>query len=110
MWEYKLLEAMESVFGLVLILILVLVVVAVTLLKLRNVIKGSTSRFDTIISAIFISELSLRLFCFVRVNQSIVNFFKNIFNVNDTLVVLFDIIMIGLGDNQNVASYARILR
>jgi hypothetical protein len=99
MWERVVLEKLESLHTLCIMLTVVVTVCVLALIRVFEVVQDSLSYsiFDIIVSAVFIAELIIRMYCYVRVNKTIVSFFRNFFNVNDFLIVLFDIVIISLG-------------
>lgn len=115
MWEYKVLQMLESVRALYAILTLVIVASLLALLRVFNTVEEDWTYvlFDILVSAVFIAELALRMFCFFRVHRNITNFFRNAFNVNDFVVVVFDIVVIFLGASsgfKNIGTLAKVVR
>jgi hypothetical protein len=96
--EKKVFDFLESIPFLILILSLVLIAVGITLYMViadYNDYPGSLL-YDIClaISAIFIIEVSIRMFCYQRIKGNLRSFFYKVFNNIDVLVCLVDVVFL----------------
>jgi hypothetical protein len=108
-WQAVVLERLESIETLTIILILVLFV---TIYSLIEVIQNQSSSIfkilDLIVSIVFISELTLRMYCYAVVNKGLMSFFSYPLNVLDVFVVSIDIVLLSIrGEIGQAESFAR---
>jgi hypothetical protein len=98
--------------ALYIVLVVVIAVCVISLLRLASIVADSFEYqvFDLVVSSVFILELSLRMFCFLKVHKNIFSFFKNIFNFNDFIVVIFDIIVISLGATTGLRKFSSLTK
>lgn len=110
-WQHSTLEFLESLKVLCAIVLLVLVALSVTLYQAVSGAGGAAlDIFDYCVTAAFLSEICLRLYCFFCVRKSFFNFFKSVLNCTDVLVVLLDLILLGLPNSGSGAQYFRAAR
>jgi hypothetical protein len=111
-WQAAVLHRLESLETLIAILVLVLLMTTYSLYELIQHSGNKDSNLfrtlDLVVSIIFISELTLRLYCSAVINKGLVIFFSSSLNILDTLVVLLDIILLAIGTESGQAvSFAK---
>ena len=103
MFERYILNIMQSNTALIVVLSLVVATTVLSILNITNTTSFSQSGlqvyyiFDIFVSCVFMADLVIRYTCITRIEQDIVAFFYDIFNVIDFLIVIMDIILLSIG-------------
>eukprot|EP01036_Dinobryon_divergens_P025774 gene25774-34355_t len=114
-WESRWLDVTETLTYMSTTIIIVFAAVAVAFLQLFLTNASSDTHgilhvLDLLTTAIFAADVSLRLFCYVRVNRRIFSFWSDVFNMIDTALVLVDMILLGIGGDNSYSNAGRASR
>ena len=114
-WESQWLDVTETLTYMSITIGIVFAAVAVAFLQLFLTNASSDTddtlyAVDLLTTAIFAADVSLRLYCYVRVNRRIFSFWADIFNIIDTALVLVDMILLGVGGDNSYSNAGRASR
>lgn len=111
-FAFKYLMFIESIYGLLLTFLVVVATIIVVFIQLFSSRDNSQlDIFNYCVTAFFASEIILRFVSYTRIYDNYINFFKDVFNDLDLVLVIIDIILIGFyNGSRSIASSGRILR
>jgi len=115
-WEKRWLLFNDSIIGMSIVLLVVLVAVTLSVVRLWITnFEAKALVFDYVITVYFITEYSLRLYCYYKVYNAMRPFVVDKFNIGDLLLIMLDLILIGIGTSSlrrlgNAARVAKIFR
>ena len=78
--------------------------------KQSDTVVFALDLFDLCVAVIFIFELLLRIIAHIVVEIELVEFWRDIFNCLDTMVVLLDIVVLSLGLDATLADAASVVK
>ena len=109
-WQTRCLSFLESIRCLMYILSLVFIAIAVTIYQVVNEVDDSPGTplyvVNVIITAIFVGEITLRMYCYRFVRGDIHSFFFQIFNIVDLVVIAIDIGFLSVSIPNDALSFA----
>eukprot|EP01038_Epipyxis_sp_PR26KG_P012176 gene12176-16306_t len=111
-WELRYLLFIESLPGMILLLTVVILTVMLIILQILLSLPQISSNsviIDNSITAFYFLELSIRIYCFVRV-RSLQKFMSDPFNLVDTFLVVLDLILLSFNAYLSQIKLARIIR
>lgn len=114
LWAIKWRKTTETVNYIGAIMVIVVVAVSAGLIQIftkqSHSVVFALDLFDLCVAVIFIFELLLRILAHLILKIALLEFWKDIFNCLDTVVVLLDIVVLSLGVDATLADAASVVK